>query len=128
MKKFSSLAAPCAALALALTAPAFGQHGPGAHGHGAHGAPTEGMHGGMKGGGLSSLSSVDGEVRKIDKDAGKVTLYHGELKQLGMPPMTMVFPVSDRALLDRVKAGDKVRFKVANPHGTMIVTDLQRAH
>ena len=86
-----------------------------------------GQMGDMKGGGLSSLSSVDGEVRRVDKAAGKVTLRHGEIKQLEMPPMTMVFEVKDKALLDNVKAGDKVNFKVINENGKMIVTDLKPA-
>jgi Cu/Ag efflux protein CusF len=81
----------------------------------------------MKGGGLSSLPSVEGEVRRVDKGAGKITLRHGEIKQLEMPPMTMVFEVRDKALLDSVKPGDKVNFKVINENGKMIVTELKPA-
>lgn len=84
--------------------------------------------GDMQGGGLSSLPSVDGEVRRVDQTAGKVTLRHGEIKQLEMPPMTMVFEVRDRSLLDGLKAGDKVRFKVINENGKMIVTELKPAN
>ena len=68
---------------------------------------------------------TDGEVRKIDKDAGKLTLKHGEIKHLEMPPMTMVFVVKDKSMLDTVKAGDKVRFMVIEEKGQMLVTDLQ---
>ena len=68
---------------------------------------------------------ADGEVRKVDKDAKKITLRHGELKQLDMPPMTMVFQVKDAALLDKVKAGDKVKFRAQNSGGTMVVTDIE---
>jgi Cu(I)/Ag(I) efflux system periplasmic protein CusF len=78
-------------------------------------------------GGPSALDAVDGEVRRIDKAAGKVTLRHGEIKQLEMPPMTMVFEVSDKAMLDTVKAGDKVKFKVINENGKMIVTEMKPA-
>lgn len=84
-----------------------------------------GQMGEMKGGGLSSLPHVEGEVRRVDKAAGKVTLRHGEIKQLDMPPMTMVFEVRDKAQLDNVKAGDKVNFKVVNENGKMIVTELK---
>ena len=80
-----------------------------------------------KGGGLSSMEAVAGEVRRVDKGAGKVTLRHGEIKQLDMPPMTMVFEVSDKAMLDTVKAGDKVKFKVINENGKMIVTEMKPA-
>ena len=53
-------------------------------------------------------------MRKVDKDAAKITLKHGEIKSLEMPPMTMVFNVKDKAMLDQLKAGDKVRFKAVN--------------
>ncbi|HYD75688.1 copper-binding protein [Ramlibacter sp.] len=53
---------------------------------------------------------TDGEVRKVDKEAGKVTLKHGPIRNLDMPPMTMVFKATDPKLLDAVKVGDKVRF------------------
>ena len=68
---------------------------------------------------------TDGEVRKVDKDNKKITLKHGEIKNLDMPPMTMVFQVNDTAMLDKVKAGDKIRFKASNEGGKMTVTDIQ---
>ncbi len=68
---------------------------------------------------------TDGEVRKIDKDAAKVTLRHGEIKSLDMPPMTMVFHVKERAVLDRLKAGDKVRFAAVHEGGKYTVTEIQ---
>ena len=71
---------------------------------------------------------TDGEVRKVSKDTGKITLKHGEIKNLDMPPMTMVFQVKDTGLLDKVKAGDKVRFAVEKgAGGAFIVTDIQVA-
>ena len=70
---------------------------------------------------------VDAEVRKVDKDAGKITLKHGELKSLEMPPMTMVFQVSDKAMLEKVKAGDKVRFAAAKVGGQLTVTAIEAA-
>lgn len=70
---------------------------------------------------------TDAEVRKVDLDNKKITLKHGEIKNLDMPGMTMVFQVKDPAMLDKVKAGDKVRFKVEKVNGAMVVTDLQPA-
>ena len=70
---------------------------------------------------------ADAEVRKVDKDAAKITLKHGEIKSLEMPPMTMVFNVKDKALLDQLKAGDKVRFRAVNEAGKYTVTDIQVA-
>ena len=79
--------------------------------------------------GMSQESSMmtDGEVRKIDPAAGKLTLKHGEIKNLDMPGMTMVFTVKDKALLNNLKLGDKVKFMVVNEAGKMIVTDIQAA-
>jgi Cu(I)/Ag(I) efflux system protein CusF len=68
---------------------------------------------------------VDAEVRKVDKDAGKLTLKHGEIRNLEMPPMTMVFVVKDKAMLDKLKAGDKVRFKAVRDGGSYVVTEIQ---
>lgn len=69
----------------------------------------------------------DGEVRKVDKEGKKITLKHGEIKNLGMPPMAMVFQVSDPAVLDKFKTGDKVRFKAIQDSGKYVVTDIQAA-
>jgi Cu(I)/Ag(I) efflux system periplasmic protein CusF len=68
---------------------------------------------------------TEGEVRKVDAAARKITLKHGPIKNLDMPAMTMVFDVPDAALLAKVKAGDKVRFVAANPGGKLTVTDIQ---
>jgi Cu(I)/Ag(I) efflux system protein CusF len=68
---------------------------------------------------------ADGVVRKIDLDAGRITLRHGEIRNLDMPPMTMVFNVKDKTLLDRLKAGDKVKFRAVQEAGKYTVVDLQ---
>lgn len=65
-----------------------------------------------------------GEVRKIDKDAGKITLKHGPIANLEMPPMTMVFRVKDPTMLDKVKAGDAISFKAEKVEGNFTVTEL----
>jgi len=71
----------------------------------------------------------EGEVRKVDKANGKVTLKHGEIRNLDMPPMTMVFTVTDKALLDKVKAGDKVRFAAdKDATGQYIVIAIEAAN
>jgi Cu(I)/Ag(I) efflux system periplasmic protein CusF len=67
-----------------------------------------------------------GEVRKIDKDAKKITIKHGEIKHLDMPPMTMVFQVKDAALLDKFKPSDKINFMVEkDAAGAFVVTDIR---
>jgi Cu/Ag efflux protein CusF len=71
---------------------------------------------------------ADGEVRKVDKDAQKITIRHGPLPALDMPlPMTMVYRVADPALLDKVKAGDKVKFEAVNEKGAFVLKRVERA-
>ena len=74
-----------------------------------------------------SKDMTDGEVRKIDKAAGKLTIKHGDIKNLDMPGMTMVFQVKDKAMLNKVKTGDKIKFKVVLENGKMVVTNIQAA-
>lgn len=66
----------------------------------------------------------DGEIKKVDKEAGKLTIKHGELKKLGMPGMTMAFKAADPAMLDKVKPGDKVRFVADKVAGAFTVTAI----
>ena len=70
---------------------------------------------------------ADGEVRKVDKDARKITLRHGPIPSLDMPAMSMVFQVKDPALLDQVKAGDKVKFSAEKVGGAYVITNLEHA-
>jgi Cu(I)/Ag(I) efflux system periplasmic protein CusF len=67
---------------------------------------------------------AQGEVRKIDKETKKITLKHGEIKNLDMPPMTMVFQVKDANLLDKVKPGDKIQFRAVKEGSNYTVTDI----
>ena len=73
----------------------------------------------------AQVPMAQGEIRKVDKSAGKLTIKHGEIKNLDMPPMTMVFLVRDKAMLDQVKQGDKVRFSVVDEKGKMVVTEIK---
>lgn len=70
---------------------------------------------------------ADGEVRKIDKDTGRITLRHGEIRHLDMPGMTMVFQVREPALLDKLKVGDKVRFRAEKAGSGYAVTAIEMA-
>lgn len=95
-----------AALALTLAAGATAQTAPAP----AAGAPITG-----------------GEVRKVDKEQGKVTLKHGPIANLQMPGMTMVFKVSDPKMLDALKEGDKVKFAADRIGGAITVTAIEAA-
>jgi Cu/Ag efflux protein CusF len=88
----------CAATAFGLTAPAWSQ-GP--------------------------LPVVDAEVRQIDKATQTIALRHGDIKNVDMPAMTMVFRVKDAAMLDAVKVGDKIKFSADKVGGVITVVWLE---
>ena len=75
--------------------------------------------------GHHTIDMVDGEVQMVDKQARNITLRHGEIRNVQMPAMTMVFGVKDSVLLDKVKKGDKVKFKVEALGGTPMVTLIE---
>ncbi len=75
----------------------------------------------------TSPKLTEGEALKVDVNTGKVTLRHGPIENLGMPGMTMMFPVSDRKMLAGVKDGDKVRFRAERRNGTIVVTEIVSA-
>jgi Cu/Ag efflux protein CusF len=73
----------------------------------------------------TAAAMADGEVRKVDKENKKMTIRHGEIKNLDMPPMSMVFQVRDPALLDKIKPGDKIRFSAEKSEGAFVVTAIE---
>ena len=73
----------------------------------------------------AALPAVEGEVRKIDTDAKKITLRHGDIPNLEMTGMTMVFRVKDPELLGKVKPGDKVRFTADKVDGALMVLSIE---
>ncbi|WP_265941921.1 copper-binding protein [Dechloromonas sp. A34] len=73
----------------------------------------------------TEMQMVDGQVKKVDKAAGKVTLAHGPLVNLSMPAMTMVFRVKDANWLDQMKAGDKIRFMADNVNGAVTIVHFE---
>lgn len=81
------------------------------------------QHGDMK----SAAAMAEGEIRKVDRDAGKLTIKHGSIPSMDMPPMTMVYRVKDPAMLDQLKPGDKVRFDAENLGGAYTVTKIEKA-
>lgn len=81
--------------------------------------------------GMAMAKMSEGTVKNVDRSASKITITHGPLENLGMPGMpgmpgmTMAFAVKDKAMLDQVKAGDKMRFVAADMGGTLTVTALE---
>lgn len=88
--------------------------------HAGHGAQSAGAAPATENQALS-----EGEVTRWDARANKVTLRHGELKNLGMPAMTMVFQLRVPAPVPALKAGDKVRFRAEQDNGSFVVTALE---
>ena len=76
---------------------------------------------------LANKDMAEAEVRKIDKDAKKITLKHGPIKNLDMPGMTMVFQVKDIALIDKLAVGDKIMFTAEQQQGAFVVTGAEKA-
>lgn len=73
----------------------------------------------------SELPWTDAEVRRVDLGAGKVTLKHGDIANLGMPPMTMVFQAQNPAALATLKVGDRVRFTADQIKGAYTVLRIE---
>ena len=73
-------------------------------------------------------ATADGEVKKIDESAAKITIRHGPIKAFDMPdPMTMVYRVKDPAMLKVVKVGDKVKFDADHANGGFTITKIEKA-
>ncbi len=92
-------------------------------------APMNGMEGmDMKPSATSQQAPqpVPAEIKKIDRKAGKVTLKHGPIENLGMSAMTMAFPVKDRAALKNFKEGESVSVTFDKVNGKPTVVDMQR--
>lgn len=87
-------------------------------GHAGHGAAAPA-------GASAPLS--EGEITRRDARSGKLTIRHGEIANLDMPPMTMVFALQEPAQGSALQAGDKVRFRVENLNGALLITYIEAA-
>jgi Cu(I)/Ag(I) efflux system membrane fusion protein len=72
----------------------------------------------------AALHEADGQIVEITRN--DVTLAHGPFKTLGMPGMTMTFPLADSALMQGLKAGDKVRIAVSQTDDGLRVERLEK--
>lgn len=124
MKAFTKISATAAIAAMSIATALAQEAKHGDHethataaAHAGHGSAHTGHQGNV-------VEMTDGEVKKVDTEAGKITLRHGELKNLGMNAMTMAFHVKDQAMLTQVKAGDKVKFVAERVNGTFTVVQL----
>jgi Cu/Ag efflux protein CusF len=111
------------ALALGLAGPALAQTPAPADPHAGHHAALASTAAPSK----AEDALSEGEIRKVDKEAQKLIIRHGEIPSVGMGPMTMVFGVKNAAMLQGLKAGDKVRFAVEKTAAGYVVTDIRSA-
>ncbi|HDR8920297.1 TPA: copper-binding protein [Burkholderia vietnamiensis] len=74
----------------------------------------------------SNTALTEAEVRKVDAATGMVTLKHGALENVGMPPMTMAFKARDAAMVKQVHEGDKVKVRVEDVNGTLTIVKLEK--
>ena len=120
---FLDAAALCVAIAAAATATAVSAQAPAsAVDHAAHHPPVA-----ASGSAPSPATRLaEGEVRRIDREQKKITLRHGPIASLDMPPMTMVFQVADEAMLAVVKVGDQVRFAAQKADAALVLTTLEK--
>lgn len=84
------------------------------------------MSGGAMQGADAKHGMSHGEIRKVDAAAGRLTIKHGPLDNLGMDAMTMVFKVKDPAMLSQVKVGDKIDFVAEDVGGALTVVELKK--
>lgn len=113
MNRFSIF---CASAALTLAA---GFANAQSHGHTQHSATTSTPSA------TADVPLTSGVVKKIDKNAGKLTIQHGPVMNLNMPAMTMAFKARDAAMIDQVKPGDPINFLLELVNGTLTVTRLE---
>lgn len=110
------------ALLLGLACVGAAAQSTGHTGHGSHG--SHGNHSGQQSQAGSTIAPgtisdwADGEIRRIDRENGRLTIRHGDIPSLDMPPMSMVFGVRERGWLDSLKPGDRIRFKASVDQGS----------
>lgn len=76
-------------------------------------------------GAMAASPLVDGEVKKVDKAAARLTLKHGEIKSMDIPAITMAYKVKDPAMLDKVQPGDHVKFSIERIDSQYTVVQLE---
>ncbi|WP_027016058.1 copper-binding protein [Comamonas composti] len=91
--------------------------------HGAHAGPQSTSSAGAQ----PDIAMTAGEITRVDARSGKLGIRHAEIRNLDMPPMSMVFSLKDPAAAARLKPGDKVLFHAEDDNGRLVVTHIERA-
>jgi Cu/Ag efflux protein CusF len=74
-----------------------------------------------------SLPMINGQVKKVDTSAGKMTIKHDAITNLDMGAMTMVFKANDPAMLKTVRPGEKIKFSANKVNGQLTVMKVEEA-
>jgi Cu/Ag efflux protein CusF len=69
---------------------------------------------------------ANGEIRRIDAQNLRLTIKHGEIKALDMPPMTMVFYVKDPVLLQGLAVQDTIEFQASLEGTKYYLTEVKK--
>lgn len=72
-----------------------------------------------------SLPMINGQVKKVDESAGKMTIKHDAITNLDMGAMTMVFKANDPAMLKTVRPGEKIKFSADKVNGQLTVMKVE---
>ncbi|HWA38284.1 MAG TPA: copper-binding protein [Burkholderiales bacterium] len=92
---------------------------------------AQAQHGGKKGADMKqekaagNAHKATGKVTKVDQTRGSVTIAHGPVPTMSWPSMTMAFKIKDKAMLDKVKAGDQVEFSFVESGKDHTITEIK---
>ena len=73
----------------------------------------------------NATAFTDGEIRKINKETRKVTIRHGAITNLGMPPMTMGYSVKNKGQLADLQPMQRVEFQVTYDGNDYSITEIK---
>lgn len=74
---------------------------------------------------IAQEATASGEVRRVDVAEGKITIKHGQIPDLDLTAMTLVYRV-DPALLADIKPGDKIKFTARREAGQYVVVSISK--
>ena len=75
---------------------------------------------------LAQTANADGVIRKLDLEAHRVVIKHGDWQGVNMPAMTMPFLVRDQKLLADLKVNDAVHFSMEQAGHDWVITQMAR--
>ncbi|HBO6811509.1 MULTISPECIES: efflux RND transporter periplasmic adaptor subunit [Pseudomonas] len=71
---------------------------------------------------MPELHEADGQIVQIE--GNQLTIAHGPFVTLGMPGMTMTFPVADPTLITGLKVGERIHFGIRERDDGMVIEQI----